>query len=104
MTFKGAQQDTARWIAQFKDGYWPPADQIVCLTEEVGELAREVNHRFGPKPRKPTEAQGDMGEEMADIVFILCCLANQQGIDLDEAWERHMRKLDVRDGKRFERK
>ncbi len=104
MTLRDAQRDTERWVAQYKDGYWAPAEQIVCLAEEVGELAREVNHRFGKKPRKPTESEGDLAGEMADIVFILCCLANSQGIDLDDAWKAHMRKLDTRDGERFERK
>jgi NTP pyrophosphatase (non-canonical NTP hydrolase) len=77
---------------------------LARLTEEVGELARELNHRFGPKTKKPEEAEGDIALELADILFVVVVLANQLGIDLDEAVERTLTKYRVRDAERWERK
>ena len=74
------------------------------LTEETGELAREVNHRFGPKKKKPSEDVQDVGDEMADIIFTLCCLANSLDINLDESFARTMDKCYGRDKDRFEKK
>ena len=76
-------------------------DIYLRLGEEVGELAREINHRFGPKPKKPAEQTIELGDEIADIFFTLICLANSQRIDLDEAWERMMEKYSNRDKDRF---
>jgi len=103
MTFKEAQQEVDKWVGQYREGYWHPMEQIVCLTEEVGELAREVNHRYGPKKKKATEEANELGMEIADIIFILCCLANSQDIDLDDSWKRAMKKFDTRDKHRFDR-
>ena len=72
--------------------------------EEVGELAREVNHRFGQKTKKKDEAEGDLGMEMADILFVLICMANREGIDLQEAFDRMMGKVEQRDRDRWTRK
>ncbi|MDZ4259139.1 MAG: nucleotide pyrophosphohydrolase [Gemmatimonadales bacterium] len=93
-----------RWIAQFEEGYFHPLTNIARLTEEVGELAREVNHRFGEKTKKPEELDGDLAMEMADIVFVLICMANREGINLDEAFERMMSKVEQRDANRWTRK
>ncbi|MDX2208680.1 MAG: nucleotide pyrophosphohydrolase [Gemmatimonadales bacterium] len=93
-----------RWIAQFEEGYFHPLTNIARLTEEVGELAREVNHRFGEKTKKPEELDGDLAMEMADIVFVLICMANREGINLDEAFERMMTKIEQRDANRWTRK
>lgn len=93
-----------RWIAQFEEGYFHPLTNIARLSEEVGELAREVNHRHGQKTRKPEEAEGDQAMEMADIIFVLICMANREGIDLDEAFERMMAKVEQRDANRWTRK
>src|SRR5690606_6809452 len=80
------------WIAQFEEGYFDPLTNMVRLSEEVGELAREVNHRFGRKTKKPEEPDADLGMEMADILFVLICMANREGIDLDDAFARMMQK------------
>ncbi len=72
--------------------------------EEVGELARLVNHRFGTKPKRPDEGEQEMAEELADVLFVILCMANEQGIDLDEAFGRVMEKYRFRDGERWERK
>ena len=91
------------WIAQFEEGYFHPLTNMARLSEEVGELAREVNHRFGQKTRKPDEAAGDLGMEMADIIFVLICMANREGIDLEDAFERMMAKVETRDADRWTR-
>ena len=104
MSFRDAQQAVDRWIGQYKEGYFPPLTILARLTEEVGELAREINHRFGEKPKKPEEAEGSVALELADILFVVICLANSQGIDLDEAFGKTMEKVRTRDDKRWTRK
>jgi NTP pyrophosphatase (non-canonical NTP hydrolase) len=92
------------WISQFEEGYFDPLTNMARLAEEVGELAREVNHRFGQKTKKLDEPDGDLGMEMADILFVLICMANREGIDLQEAFDRMMGKVETRDEKRWTRK
>ena len=101
---KAAQQKVDDWISQFEEGYWPPLAILARLVEEVGELARLVNHRFGAKPKKDGEADQDMAEELADVLFVLLCMANEQGIDMDAALEGVLEKYRVRDGDRWTRK
>ena len=101
---KDAQRRVDEWISQFEDGYWPPLANLARLMEEVGELARLVNHRFGAKPKKPDEGKQEMAEELADVLFVILCLANEQGVDLDEAFERVMEKYHLRDGERWAKK
>jgi NTP pyrophosphatase (non-canonical NTP hydrolase) len=104
MPFRDAQTRVDAWIARFEEGYFDPLTNLARLAEEVGELAREVNHRFGRKTKKPDEPEGDMGMEMADILFVLICMANREGIDLDEAFGRMMAKVETRDENRWTRK
>jgi len=92
------------WITQFEEGYFHPLTNMARLSEEVGELAREVNHRFGQKTKKREEPEGDLGMEMADILFVLICMANREGIDLQEAFDRMMAKVEGRDAGRWTRK
>ena len=87
-----------------KIGYWNPLEIQCRLTEEVGEFAREVNHRWGAKKKKSTEEKKELADEMADILFTLVCFANSQDIDLDEAWQKMMDKLNTRDKNRYEKK
>ncbi len=89
------------WIGQFAEGYWPPLVLLARLTEEVGELAREVNHRFGAKPKRKDEAPGDLALEIADILFILLCYANVLHIDLETAFLQVMQKYRSRDMDRW---
>ena len=93
MSFSEAQARVDAWIAQFEEGYFDPLTNMARLSEEVGELAREVNHRFGQKTKKKSEAEGEMAMEMADIMFVLICMANREGIDLQVALRvaRHLR-------------
>ena len=104
MSFTEAQARVDAWISQFEEGYFDPLTNVARLSEEVGELAREVNHRFGQKTKKKEEAGGDMAMEMADIMFVLICMANREGIDLQEAFDRMMAKVEGRDANRWTRR
>jgi NTP pyrophosphatase (non-canonical NTP hydrolase) len=104
MTLSDAQRRVDAWISQFEEGYFDPLTNMTRLAEEVGELAREVNHRFGQKTKKPGEPDGDMGMEMADILFVLICMANREGIDLEQAFDRMMDKVEQRDTSRWTKK
>jgi NTP pyrophosphatase (non-canonical NTP hydrolase) len=101
---KEAQARVDAWISQFEEGYWPPLSNLARLTEEVGELARLMNHRFGHKPKKAGETDQDLALELADILFVLLVIANEQGIDLDEALARTLEKYRHRDSERWTRK
>ena len=98
------QKDVDKWAQGFKTPYWKPHEVLARLMEETGELAREVNHMYGPKKKKSTEEKKDMADEMGDIIFTVCCLANSQKINLDHAWTRVMDKCYGRDKDRFEKK
>jgi NTP pyrophosphatase (non-canonical NTP hydrolase) len=104
MSLSDAQRRVDGWIGQFEEGYFHPLTNLARLTEEVGELAREVNHRFGQKTKKKGEAEGDLAMEMADILFVLICMANREGIDLQTAFDRMMEKVERRDADRWTRK
>jgi NTP pyrophosphatase (non-canonical NTP hydrolase) len=104
MRIQDMQRDVHQWIDQFEEGYWHPLSMLARLTEEVGELAREVNHRFGEKPKKEGEPEGDLALELADILFIILCYANAQNIDLEEAFRRMMQKYRDRDSQRWTKK
>ena len=99
-----AQRRVDAWISQFEEGYFHPLTNLARLTEEVGELAREMNHRFGEKTKKREEPEGDLAMEMADILFVLICMANREGIDLQEAFDRMMAKIESRDEHRWTKK
>jgi NTP pyrophosphatase (non-canonical NTP hydrolase) len=104
MSLKFAQERVDAWISQFEEGYFDPLTNMARLAEEVGELAREVNHRFGQKTKKASEPEGDLAMEMADVLFVLICMANREGIDLQEAFDRMMAKIESRDEKRWTKK
>ena len=104
MSLKDAQTRVDAWINQFEEGYFHPLTNMARLSEEVGELAREVNHRFGQKTKKVTEPEGNLGMEMADILFVLICMANREGIDLQSAFDKMMEKVETRDGHRWVKK
>jgi NTP pyrophosphatase (non-canonical NTP hydrolase) len=103
MDLRTVQREVDAYISQFREGYFPPLVNLARLTEEVGELARELNHRFGPKKKKADEPEGDVALELADILFVLVVLSNQLDVDLQEAVERTLEKYRVRDADRWER-
>ena len=104
MSLTDSQQRVDAWISQFEAGYFDPLTNLARLTEEVGELARELNHRFGQKTKKPDELEGDVAMELADILFVLICIANREKIDLQQAFDRMMAKVESRDAGRWEKK
>jgi len=104
MSLTDSQKRVDAWISQFKEGYFHPLTNLARLAEEVGELAREVNHQFGPKKKKADEQPGSMAMELADILFVVICLANSQRIDLDDAFAQMMAKVTSRDAGRWTRK
>ena len=101
MELKQAQERVDAWISRFEEGYWPPLTNLARLIEEVGELAREMNHRFGHKIKKPDEPEQDLALELVDVMFVLIVIANEQGIDLDEALEQVLEKYRERDSERW---
>lgn len=105
MAFKEAQKEVDNWIiGPKKFGYFKPLEILARLMEEVGELARELNHRFGPKKKKATEDTKEVGDEIADVIFTLICLANSLHINLDKSFDKMMDKLNGRDKDRWEKK
>jgi NTP pyrophosphatase (non-canonical NTP hydrolase) len=104
MSFAPIQKEVDDWISQFEEGYFPPLAMLARLTEEVGELARVLMHQYGGKKPKPGETIGDAGDEIADAIFVLVCLANSQGIDLDAKFGAMMKKFRERDRDRWTRK
>ena len=101
MSLTECQQRVDGWVSRFEEGYFHPLTNMARLTEEVGVLAREINHRFGQKTKKKEEPDADLGMEMADILFVLICMANREKIDLQDAFDRMMEKVDRRDTARW---
>jgi NTP pyrophosphatase (non-canonical NTP hydrolase) len=104
MSLNDAQRRVDAWVSQFEEGYFHPLTNLARLSEEVGELAREINHRYGQKTKKVDEPEGDVAMEMADILFVVICMANREGIDLQTAFDRMMAKVEHRDETRWTRK
>jgi NTP pyrophosphatase (non-canonical NTP hydrolase) len=100
-SLQAMQQEVDRYISQFKEGYFSPLSMLARMSEEVGELAREVNHQFGEKPKKASEADNSIELELGDILFITICFANSLGINLTEAHEKVMHKFQTRDANRW---
>ncbi|WP_100331401.1 nucleotide pyrophosphohydrolase [Bacillus xiapuensis] len=103
-TVKEMQQEVDDYISQFKEGYFSPLAMMARLTEELGELAREINHYYGEKPKKASEQPKTIEEELGDVQFVLHCLANSLHIDLQKAHERVMEKFQTRDKERWTKK
>ena len=100
-TMHQLQADVDAWIQGPGGGYWSPHVNLARIAEEVGELARLINHLYGPKPKKPEEAPQELGEELADILFLLICVANSEGIDLEASLQQVLDKVWKRDLNRF---
>jgi NTP pyrophosphatase (non-canonical NTP hydrolase) len=103
LTLEDMQRRVDAYISQFKEGYFQPMTLVVRLTEELGELAREVNHEYGEKPKKPSEEPGSIALELGDLMFVIACLANRLDIDLSDAFMRVMEKFETRDKDRWTR-
>jgi len=99
MELREIQKVVDEWVKQ-NNGYWKPNNIILRLMEETGELAREINHKYGEKPAKPDEKEGDIGQEAADVFFTLMCLLNSLDIDLEDKFKKVMEKYSIRDKNR----
>jgi NTP pyrophosphatase (non-canonical NTP hydrolase) len=97
-TFQAQVDD---WVQTVGGGYWSPLANLARLAEEVGELARLVNHLHGPKPKKGDEPAQELGEELADILFVVICLANSQSISLEQSLASVIAKVWNRDRDRY---
>lgn len=93
-----AQIDT---VIKGQGGYWHPLSILARITEEAGEVARLLNHLYGEKPKKKSEARQELGEEIADVMYALICLANREKIELDKAMHVVIQKAKTRDKNRF---
>ncbi|WP_047985295.1 nucleotide pyrophosphohydrolase [Ornithinibacillus californiensis] len=101
VTTKDIQQRVDNYISQFKEGYFSPLALMARLTEEVGELAREVNHYYGEKPKKATEKENTIEDELGDILFVIASIANSLDIDIADSFNRSMTKFETRDKDRW---
>jgi NTP pyrophosphatase (non-canonical NTP hydrolase) len=99
MTIKEAQDTVDRWIKKYGVRYFSELTNMAILTEEVGELARVISRKYGDQSFKPGE-KDNIGDEMADVLWVLICLANQTGVDLTEAMQKNIEKKTLRDKER----
>ena len=100
MTIKQAQQQVDEWIRNHGVRYFNELTNMAMLTEEVGEVARIIARRYGEQSEKESDKEKDLGDEMADVLWVLICLANQTGVDLTKALQKNMEKKTLRDSER----
>lgn len=103
MTIREAQQAVDRWIENTGVRYFNELTNMAILTEEVGEVARLIARRYGEQSFKESDRDGDLADELADVLFVVICLANQTGTDLTEALHRNLEKKTARDAERHKR-
>ena len=99
MTLQEIQQQVDQWIQTYGVRYFSELTNMACLTEDVGELARIMARRYGDQSFKPGE-KNEMADEMADVLWVLVCLANQTGVNLTEAFQKNLEKKTQRDAQR----
>ncbi|MCU0397165.1 MAG: nucleotide pyrophosphohydrolase [Cyclobacteriaceae bacterium] len=97
MTIEQAQQQVDQWIKTVGVRYFNELTNMAMLTEEVGELARIIARRYGEQSEKESDKDKDLGDEMADVFWVLICLANQTSVNLTEAFQRNLEKKNLRD-------
>ena len=100
MSWKELQTQVDDWIKTIGVRYFNELTNMALLTEEVGEVARIIARRYGEQSEKPSDRHKDLGEELADVLFVTLCLANQTGVDLDQAWQKRMKAKTKRDKER----
>ncbi|MFD3276806.1 nucleotide pyrophosphohydrolase [Aquirufa echingensis] len=100
MTLEEAQEQVDQWIKTVGVRYFNELTNMAMLTEEVGEVARIIARRYGEQSEKESDRNKDLGDEMADVLFVLICLANQTGVNLTEALAKNLAKKSVRDADR----
>ena len=92
MSLKEKQKEVDEWVKEHAGGYWPALEQMARLSEETGEVARELNHIHGTKKKKGSEETKELADELVDVIFTAICLANSHNIDLEEAWKKVMKE------------
>lgn len=97
MEISAAQIEVDQWIKQHGVRYFNELTNMAILTEEVGEVARIIARRYGEQSEKESDKGKDLGEEMADVLWVLLCLANQTGVNLTEAFQKNLEKKTIRD-------
>lgn len=102
MTLQESQELVDKWIKEVGVRYFNELTNMAMLTEEVGEVARIIARRYGEQSEKESDKNKDLGEEMADVLFVLICLANQTGVNLDEALTKSLLKKTERDQERHQ--
>lgn len=102
MTIQEAQHKVDAWIKTVGVRYFNELTNMAMLTEEVGEVARIIARRYGEQSEKESDKSKDLGDEMADVLFVLICLANQTGVNLTEALEKNLEKKSLRDAQRHQ--
>jgi NTP pyrophosphatase (non-canonical NTP hydrolase) len=102
MTIQEAQATVDQWIKEYGVRYFNELTNMAQLTEEVGEVARIIARRYGEQSEKESDQAKDLGDELADVLFVTICLANQTGVDLEAALQRNLDKKTKRDGKRHQ--
>lgn len=100
MTIQNAQQEVDNWIKTYGVRYFSELTNMAILTEEVGEVARIISRQYGDQSFKESDKAKDLGDEMADVLWVLMCLANQTGVDLEEAFKKNIEKKTNRDATR----
>jgi NTP pyrophosphatase (non-canonical NTP hydrolase) len=100
MTLQEAQQQVDQWIKSHGVRYFNEMTNMAILTEEVGEVARIMARRYGEQSEKESDKGKDLGDEMADVLWVLICLANQTGVDLTKAFQQNLEKKTIRDKER----
>jgi NTP pyrophosphatase (non-canonical NTP hydrolase) len=103
ITLKSAQQKVNEWIATHGVRYFNELTNLAILTEEVGEVARIISRQYGEQSFKKKDTDKNLADELADVLFVVICLANQTGIDLTTAFEKNMEKKTKRDNKRHKK-
>ena len=102
MTIEQAQEAVDQWITENGVRYFNELTNMAMLTEEVGEVARIIARRYGEQSEKESDKSKDLREEMADVLFVLICLANQTGVDLTDALQKSLEKKTKRDKERHQ--
>jgi NTP pyrophosphatase (non-canonical NTP hydrolase) len=102
MTLKEAQVQVDEWIKQYGVRYFSELTNLALLSEEVGEVARIIAREYGEQSKKTSDISANLGDELADVLWVLICLANQTGIDLEQAFAENMRKKTLRDKSRHQ--
>jgi len=100
MTLKEAQEKIDQWIKEYGVRYFDELTNTAILMEEVGEVARIMSRRYGEQSEKESDKGKDLGDELADVLFVVMCIANQTGIDLEDALKRNLDKKTNRDHSR----